>query len=210
LTDAAADHITDIGRVRGAIDHREAHLLRHYVPTRTYETTIVIQPSLNDAEIDTIVDAVRSLIEDNNNLIRTDIWGRRKLAYPVRRYQEGIYIFYVFEGKPEFIPELTRHYQITEGILRHLTVRCEVDPEAIIISLGDSRERPDRRRRPGGPGDRRDGPPPRRDGPPGPRREDDAPAPVAAETTGDAPAEVVADTAEAAPAEAPEATDSDK
>lgn len=184
--------------------------MRHYVPTRTYETTIVIQPSLNDAEIDTIVDAVRSLIEDNNNLIRTDIWGRRKLAYPVRRYQEGIYIFYVFEGKPEFIPELTRHYQITEGILRHLTVRCEVDPEAIIISLGDSRERPDRRRRPGGPGDRRDGPPPRRDGPPRPRREDDAPAPVAAETTGDAPAEVVADTAEAAPAEAPEATDSDK
>ena len=54
--------------------------MRHYVPTRTYETTIVIQPSLNDAEIDTIVDAVRSLIEDNNNLIRTDIWGRRKLA----------------------------------------------------------------------------------------------------------------------------------
>lgn len=181
--------------------------MRHYVPTRTYETTIVIQPSLNDAEIDAAIEAVRTLIESSDNrLIRTDVWGRRKLAYPVRRYQEGIYIFFVFEGKPEFIPELTRHYQITEAILRHLTVRCEVDPEAMIVNLGDSRERPDRRRRPGGPGDRRDGPPRRDDdGPPRPRRDDDAPvdAPAAA------PDEAVVEPAEAAPAEAPTATEGD-
>ena len=147
--------------------------MRHYVPTRVYETTAVIQPSLNDAEIDAQIEAIRTLIESSDNrLIKNDVWGRRKLAYSVGRYNEGIYVFFVFEGKPEFIPELTRHYQITEPILRHLTVRCEVDPDTIVVSLGDSRERPDRRRRPGPPGDRRDGPPPRRDGP---RREDERP-----------------------------------
>ncbi|MBT5713499.1 30S ribosomal protein S6 [Candidatus Poribacteria bacterium] len=175
----------------------------------------MIQPSLNDAEIDAQIEGIKALIESGGNtLVRTDVWGRRKLAYPVRRYQEGIYVFFVFEGKPEFIPELTRHYQITEPILRHLTVRCEVDPEAMVISLGDSRERPDRRRRPGGPGDGRDGP--RRDGPPR-RRDDDRPprrsAPADAPADADAEADTPKPAADAAP-EAPEtaaepATDAD-
>ena len=179
--------------------------MRHYVPTRTYETTAVIQPSLNDADIDAQIEAIKSLIESGGNtLVKTDVWGRRKLAYPVRRYQEGIYVFFVFEGEPAFIPELTRHYQITEPILRHLTVRCEADIETMVISLGDSRERPDRRRRPGGPGDGRDGPPSRRDGPPRRRDDDRPPRRGAAEDT---PAESPAETPEPAPDAAPETPD---
>ena len=175
--------------------------MRHYVPTRVYETTAVIQPSLNDAEIDAQIEAIKTLIESaDNRLIKNDVWGRRKLAYPVGRFNEGIYVFFVFEGQPEFIPALTRHYQITEPILRHLTVRCEVDPETIVVSLGDSRERPDRRRRPGPPGDRRDGPPPRRDGP---RRDDGERrrAPDREEQPSDAAVESTPDAGEAPAAE---------
>ncbi|MDA1190644.1 MAG: 30S ribosomal protein S6 [Candidatus Poribacteria bacterium] len=100
--------------------------MQHYIPTRTYETVFILRPTLSETEVDEYVTAVKTLIAQNENeVVKVDLWGRRKLAYPIRRYRDGVFVYMIFTGKPAFVTELNRQYQITEDIIRFLTVVVE-------------------------------------------------------------------------------------
>ena len=88
-----------------------------------YETDIVIDASLTDDEINVIVEKFKALIAANGTVDSVDVWGKRKLAYPINFKSEGYYVLVNFTSEPEFIKELDRNYNITDGILRTLTVR---------------------------------------------------------------------------------------
>ena len=88
-----------------------------------YETDIVIDASLTDDEINVIVEKFKALITANGTVDSVDVWGKRKLAYPIDYKTEGYYVLINFTSQAEFIKELDRNYNITDGILRTLTVR---------------------------------------------------------------------------------------
>ena len=88
-----------------------------------YETDIVIDASLTDDEINVIVEKFKALISANGTVDSVDVWGKRKLAYPINYKTEGYYVLINFTSQAEFIKELDRNYNITDGILRTLTVR---------------------------------------------------------------------------------------
>lgn len=88
-----------------------------------YETDIVIDASLTDDEINVVVEKFKALISANGTIDSVDVWGKRKLAYPIDFKSEGYYVLINFTSEPEFIKELDRNYNITDGILRTLTVR---------------------------------------------------------------------------------------
>jgi len=56
-------------------------------------------------------------------MIKQDLWGKRRLAYPIKRYQEGFYVFFNYEGTPVVPAELERKFKQTDAILRFMTVR---------------------------------------------------------------------------------------
>lgn len=137
--------------------------MKHYEPIRTYETVIILRPTLTDVEIEEYVTAMKRFIEQNENeILKVDLWGRRRLAYPIRRFRDGVFAFFIFRGKPAFISELTRQYRITEDIIRYLTTIIEGDPN-LEGGINDAPPRDDRRRDDGG----------RRSDRPRPRREED-------------------------------------
>lgn len=114
---------------------------------RTYETTFIMRPALSDLEVDEKVASVRRLLEENGcEVLKADLWGRRKLAYRIGRDYDGVYAFMVFRGPIEAAPILERQFQIDENVLRYLTVRCEVPVEEIAVRL-DDRPASDRSRR---------------------------------------------------------------
>ena len=88
-----------------------------------YETDIVIDASLTDDEINVVVEKFKALISANGTIDSVDVWGKRKLAYPIDFESEGYYVLINFTSQAEFIKELDRNYNITDGILRTLTVR---------------------------------------------------------------------------------------
>ena len=88
-----------------------------------YETDIVIDASLTDDEINAVVEKFKALIAANGTVDSFDVCGKRKLAYPIDFKTEGYYVLINFTSNPEFIKELDRNYNITDGILRTLTVR---------------------------------------------------------------------------------------
>ena len=88
-----------------------------------YETIFVIDASLTDDQINATTEKFKALIEENATVESVDVWGKRRLAYPIDYKTEGYYVLVNFESQAEFIAELERVYNITDGILRTIVVR---------------------------------------------------------------------------------------
>jgi small subunit ribosomal protein S6 len=91
---------------------------------RDYEVLYIVRADLDDDKVQEIIRRVNTLIEKaGGSLERTNIWGKRKLAYEVKHQKEGAYILQDFQIGPDRIPELEAALKITEEVLRHLIVR---------------------------------------------------------------------------------------
>ena len=89
---------------------------------RTYEALYIVHPEVKDDEIQTIAKNVETLVTDNGGaIVRSEIQGRRKLAYEVKRCTEGCYVLLRFQSGPEFITRLETYFRLTENIIRTMT-----------------------------------------------------------------------------------------
>ena len=89
-----------------------------------YETAIVISMKLGQDGINEMIEKFKALIEKHGGKVdNVTEWGKRRLAYLINDETEGYYVFIDFTSDAEFIAELSRIYNITEGILRSLTIR---------------------------------------------------------------------------------------
>ena len=88
-----------------------------------YETIFVIDASLSEEEITAISDKFTALIAANGTTESVDVWGKRRLAYPIDYKTEGYYVLVNFASEAEFITELERIYNITDGVLRTIVIR---------------------------------------------------------------------------------------
>jgi small subunit ribosomal protein S6 len=84
----------------------------------------IVRADLDDEKVQDVVKRVNTLIErSGGNAERTNLWGKRKLAYEVKHQKEGSYVLQDFAIDPQRIPELEAALKITEEVLRHLIVR---------------------------------------------------------------------------------------
>ena len=90
-----------------------------------YETIFVLDATLEEEKITALSEKFQKLIADNGTVESVDVWGKRKLAYPIDFKTEGYYVLVNFAADPEFPKELERIYGITDGVMRFITVRKE-------------------------------------------------------------------------------------
>jgi small subunit ribosomal protein S6 len=89
-----------------------------------YELTMVISPEIADEELPATIEKVTSWITDKGGSVtQVDQWGRRKLAYPIKRFYEGNYVLARFQSEPQLMVELEASLKMSEDVLRHLLVR---------------------------------------------------------------------------------------
>ena len=93
--------------------------------TKSYETVFVLSNKLTEDATAELVKKFTDLIAANGTIDSVDEWGKRRLAYEIDYEQEGYYVMITFTAKPEFPAELDRIYNITDGVLRSLTVAVE-------------------------------------------------------------------------------------
>lgn len=97
---------------------------------RNYESLYVLDASLTDEQVDSIVDRYSALVTSLGGEVQAaGFWEKRRLAYEVKGRREGIYILMYFLSEPEVSKELDRNFRISDDIMRHLIVR--VEPEHI-------------------------------------------------------------------------------
>lgn len=88
-----------------------------------YETIMIINSNLEEATIRATVEKFESLINANGKVESTEEWGKKKLAYPIKKQAEGYYVLVNFTSNPEFIDELDRIYNITDEVIKHIVVK---------------------------------------------------------------------------------------
>jgi|SRR5579884_2825960 small subunit ribosomal protein S6 len=93
---------------------------------RRYELMLVLRPDLAEDRSSAVLERVtRQIQESGGQIVKVAPWGRRRLAYEIQHYREGVYQIILFEAPPESIRELEKTILITEEVLRHLVVRLE-------------------------------------------------------------------------------------
>lgn len=96
---------------------------------QNYETTLILSPILPEAEWEAKVSRYEGLITAAGGEIKKkEIWGVRKLAYPIRHRSQGYYVFFQYQAPGEVPRELERNIRLDEEILRHLTVVAKPVP----------------------------------------------------------------------------------
>jgi len=95
---------------------------------RLYELIYIVSPDATEqavAELHTQVDAIVTRL--HGEMVRTENWGRRRLAYRIGKHREGTYVLEVFNGSGELTKELDRRLKVTDSVIRHLLVRVDED-----------------------------------------------------------------------------------
>lgn len=91
---------------------------------KIYETTFIANATLDDAQIDQIVDRFKEFLTKNGSEIRVlEKWGRKRLAYPIEKKNNGFYTICEFNAPADIITKLERYYALDENIMRFLTVQ---------------------------------------------------------------------------------------
>lgn len=87
-----------------------------------YEVMFILDPALEDETKDATVETVKSIIAKEGEVGDVDVWGMRKLAYPIQKKNEGYYVVIEFKAQPTFPKELDRRLKISDNVMRHLIV----------------------------------------------------------------------------------------
>lgn len=93
---------------------------------RDYEVTIVIQPLLEEAGRAELIERLSNLLvpgPKEDGALTANHWGVRRLAYPIKKFQEGYYVLYEAKLDPTRIKDIERSLQYNEDVLRYLVVR---------------------------------------------------------------------------------------
>ncbi|MCU0232081.1 MAG: 30S ribosomal protein S6 [Acidobacteria bacterium] len=93
---------------------------------RRYEMVLVAAPTVPEEDHDQQVTTFEQLIaERGGTVLKVDRWGRRKLAFPIDKFQEGNYTLVLYDAEPEVEKEFVRRVKLTDTLLRYLSVRAD-------------------------------------------------------------------------------------
>ena len=87
-----------------------------------YEVMFIIEAALEEEKKEAAVAMVKEIISADGEVGKVNIWGNRKLAYPINKKNEGYYAVIEFTGKPELPKELDRRLKISDSIIRHIII----------------------------------------------------------------------------------------
>jgi len=100
---------------------------------REFETIFILRPDTNQDGIQLVNTRVRSVIETmGGKLLKLDNWGKRKLAYEVKKQLKGIYLYWQYLGSAGVVEEIERNLRMLDTVIRYYTVKVDedIDPTA--------------------------------------------------------------------------------
>ena len=90
-----------------------------------YESVIIVNPNVDEEGIKALEKKFTDIINNDGKLEKIDNLGKRKLAYEVKKNNEGIYLVLIFEANANLIEELQRNYRITDEVIKFIVIKIE-------------------------------------------------------------------------------------
>lgn len=89
---------------------------------RNYELLFILDPAMDEAARNQMIETVKGIINADGEAGETDLWGVKKLAYPINKKKDGFYVLIPFKASPELPKELDRRLKISDNCMRHIIV----------------------------------------------------------------------------------------
>ncbi|HOW86000.1 MAG TPA: 30S ribosomal protein S6 [Candidatus Aminicenantes bacterium] len=90
---------------------------------RQYETGFVLSPNLSEEETTQFLQQMAEIVaQKKGRMVKQDVWGKRRLAFPIKRFQEGLYVFFTYDGGGDVSAELERRFKQSDHVIRFMTV----------------------------------------------------------------------------------------
>ena len=108
---------------------------------RHYEMVYIVNPTLEAESLKEVVDKFSDIVNKlKGTIIEVNVWGKRKLAYEIKKFDKGYYILLDFCGLPAVVKELERNLKLDDRILKYLNIKLDedVDPEELISKVKES------------------------------------------------------------------------
>ena len=102
-----------------------------------YETMLITSATLDEEAGTAVVNKFKKLIEANGTIDAVEEWGKRRLAYPINKEEDGVYTLIHFTSEADFPAELDRVYKITDGVLRTLIIVKDEVMEATRLATAE-------------------------------------------------------------------------
>ena len=91
-----------------------------------YENIVILNASLSDEEIETASGKIKDLITNSSGeILKTDVWGRRKLAYEIKKQKKGFYLLLVFKSPSAAIRKLEDYYKVFDPVVKYMVIKLE-------------------------------------------------------------------------------------
>src|ERR1700688_1717912 len=111
---------------------------------RTYELMFIVRPDMADEDLEKLISTLETIVTSASGSIkRVDRMGKRRLAYMVRKFREGVYLLMTIEGAGSVVHELERLLRVTEPVIKFLTVRIDEEQKRLekIKKLRDAKKK---------------------------------------------------------------------
>jgi len=93
---------------------------------QSYESVVLINAALEDEQVETTITHIQETITSHGGeIIELDRWGRKRLAYPIKKSKSGYYVVIRFEATTDIVAILERNYRLDENIIRYLTIALD-------------------------------------------------------------------------------------
>jgi small subunit ribosomal protein S6 len=91
-----------------------------------YESIFIINPNLSDEETAGVIKKMQDVVANQGGeMLKFEDWGKKKLAYEIKKHKRGHYAFFQFKSAPAAVSELERTYKMTDSVIKFLTVKLE-------------------------------------------------------------------------------------
>jgi small subunit ribosomal protein S6 len=95
---------------------------------RVYEVLFIVAPNVEEGDVDNLVTQLSDVATNQGaQITKVDRMGRRRLAYPIGKFNDGYYVVFTLEGSGAEIAELERRMRVTDAVIRYITIRIDED-----------------------------------------------------------------------------------
>jgi small subunit ribosomal protein S6 len=110
---------------------------------RTYELMFIVRPDMVDEELNKLISTLESSVTSAGGTVKSEIWGKRRLAYTVRKFNDGIFVLLIIDGTGAMVHEVERRLRVTEPVIKFITVRTDEELKRLdkIKKIRDARKK---------------------------------------------------------------------
>jgi small subunit ribosomal protein S6 len=106
-----------------------------------YESLFVVRPSLSDEDTTRLIDKMKGVLEKSGaTILKQENWGKKKLAYEVKRERKGTFVYFHFKAPGTAVGELERSYRLEDSVLKYLTVKQVLRAGQTAPAAGEGKE----------------------------------------------------------------------